>query len=314
MGFCMNWGHTMAYCHKIKDCKLCGVYGHNPLRCWRYCTIREWMERAEELGRCGECLALLPAEGKRCTKCCTKKVYWKPQEGNNIGCQTKEDGDTIRECKSELQKREIIIEDLKNKLSKLKRKLESSNTVINELNWKWTDALKEREQEELKSSKLDALYKNKEMELKSLQEQLFQRDDELEHHRRRGAQPSPNAPGLIQQHIPAALSNCTNVTQQYDPAVMQQYCSAALSNNPISVQQHNPAATQQNYYYPALKFKNSAICNCINPTLISLQDQQQKLCVIINNLYDRIMTHNASWMYYPNFNPKEEPYDTGQKF
>merc|ERR1712179_837299 len=140
---------------------------------------------------------------------------------------------------------------------------------------------KEREQEELKISKLDALC----------------RDDELEHHKRRGAQPSPNAPGLIQQHIPAALSNCRNVTQQYDLAVMQQYCSAASSNNPVSVQQHNPAATQQNYYYPALKFKNSGICNCINPTLISLQDQQQKLCVIISNLYDRIMTHNASWMY-----------------
>merc|ERR1712179_335328 len=203
-------------------------------------------------------------------------VYWKPGEGNNIGCQTRDVSDTTQECKSELQKREIMMEDLKNKLSELERKLESSNTMINELNWKYTDVLKGREQEVLKNSKLDALCKNKEMELKSLQEQLLQKDDELEHHRRKSAQPSPNAPGLIQQHI--------------------------------------PAATQQNYYYPALKFKNSEICNCINPTLINLQDQQQKLCVIINNLYNRIMTHNASWMYYPNFNPKEEPYDTGQKF
>merc|ERR1712179_649324 len=163
--------------------------------------------------------------------------------------------------------------------------------MIKELNWKYRDVLKGREKEVLKNRKLDALCKGKEVELKSLQEQLLQKDDELEHHRRKRTQPSPNAPGLIQQHIPAALSN-----------------------NPISVQQHNPAATQQNYYYPALKCKNSEICNCINPILISLQDQQQKLCVIINNLYDGMMTHNASGRYYPNFNPKEEPYDTGQKF
>ena len=147
------------------------------------------MERAEELGRCGECLTLLPAEEKRCTKCCTKKVYWKPQEGNNIECQTEEDGGTIQECKSELQERETIIEDLKNKISELERKLEISNTVINEFNWKWTNILQEKEQEVQKISKLDALCKNKEMELGRLHEQLLQRDGELEHHRRRGAQP-----------------------------------------------------------------------------------------------------------------------------
>jgi len=302
----MKYGHTMAYCHKRKNCKLCGAYGHNPLGCWKYSTTEEGMERAEEKRICGECLTLLPAGEKSCTKCCTKKVYWKPGESDNVECQARDVGDTTQECKSKPQKREIMVEDLKNKLSELERKLERSNTMIKELNWKYRDVLKGREKEVLKNRKLDALCKGKEMELKSLQEQLLQKDDELEHHRRKSTQPSPNAPGLIQQHIPAASSN--------NPISVQQHIPAASSNNPISVQQHSPAATQQNHCYPALKCKNSEICNCINPILMSLQDQQQKLCVIINNLYDRIMTHNASWMYYPNFNPKEEPYDTGQKF
>merc|ERR1712179_628368 len=193
----------------------------------------------------------------------------------------------------------------KNKLSELERKLERSNTMINELNWKYRDVLKGREQEVLKNRKLDALCMGKEMELKSLQEQLLQKDDELEHHRRKSTQPSPNASGLIQQHIPAASS--------HGPISVRQHIPTASSNNPISVQQHSPAATQQNHCYPALKCKNSEICNSIYPILMSLQDNQQKVCVIINNLYDRMMTYNASGRHYPNFNSKEEPYNTDQK-
>ena len=293
--FCMNWGHTMSYCHKIKDCKLCGEWGHNPLRCWKYCSIREWMERAEELGRCGECLTLVPAEEKRCTNCCTKKVYWKPQEGNHMECQTEEDGSTIQECKLELQEKGTIIEDLKNKILELEKMLENSNTAINELNWKWTNILQEKEQEVQKTSKLDALCKDKEMELGKLHEQLLQKDGELEHHRKTSAQPSQNAPGLVQQQYPGAI---------------QQHCPVASPNCPISVQQHHPAVTQQ--HYPASTFNNLGHCNCINPTLINLQHQQQKLCMMVDHLYDKMMAHNMSWIYYPNFNPREGLYDTGQ--
>ena len=75
---CMRFGHTMLFCRKIKECQLCGTSGHNPLSCWKYCTIKAWMERAEELQRCGECLAQFTTDEKRCTKCYTQRVYWKP--------------------------------------------------------------------------------------------------------------------------------------------------------------------------------------------------------------------------------------------
>ena len=288
--YCMNWGHTMLYCHKIKDCKLCGKSGHNPLRCWKYCSIKEWMARAKELGRCGECLALLPTGGNECTNCRTKRVYWKPQEGNHEECQTEEGSSIIQECKSELQEGKTIIEDLKNKILELEKKLENSNTAINELNWKWTNTLQEKEQEVQEASKLDALCKTKEMELRKLKEQIEQKDGELEHHRKKSAQPSQNGPVSIQQHCPAAT---------------QQHC-------PVSIQQHYPAVSQQ--HCPASVSNNLGHCNCIKPNLIGLQDQQQKLCMIVNHLYDKVMAHNMSWFYYPNFNPKEGLYDTGQNF
>ena len=49
-------------------------------------------------------------------------------------------------------------------------------------------------------------------------------------------------------------------------------------------------------------------------TLINIQDQQQKLTMIVNHLYKKIKTLDMSFINYPSFNPTMGPYDTGQCF
>ena len=202
---CMQWGHTMLFCRKIKECQLCGTSGHNPLSCWKYCTIKAWMERAEELQRCGECLAQFTTDAKRCTKCYTQRVYWKPtkciERFFDKESQTEEGSSIDQESQTELKEAKAIIENQKrqkeefnNKRLALENKLESSNTTIDSLNWKLQCIIKEKELELHKVNELDLLCKQKEMELRKVQEQINQKDFELEQHRKRNAQPSQTAP------------------------------------------------------------------------------------------------------------------------
>ena len=100
--FCMKWGHTKLFCYKTKDCKLCGKSGHNPLRCWLYCTVERWMDRAEQLGRCGECLTLFTADEQKCTNCHTPRVYWKPFWSQCTGSQTQTNDNKEKELQNEL--------------------------------------------------------------------------------------------------------------------------------------------------------------------------------------------------------------------
>ena len=79
---------------------------------------------------------------------------------------------------------------------------------------------------------------------------------------------------------------------QTAPAAAQQPCPASGSNN--------------------LGHFNES--NCGRPTLVNLQDQQQKLCIMMNQLYNKIMTPNMSWLNHSGFNPYLGPYDTGQYF
>ena len=277
---CGKWGHTMLFCNKLKNCDLCGKSGHNPIRCWKYCTISEWMLRAEELGRCGECLTLFTTGEEECTNCCSRRVYWKPYNCVDVHgkeSQTEENSKIIQECQTELQEGETMIEELKNKILSLENKLESSNATIDDLNWKLQCIKKEKERELHKVNELDLLCKQKEMELKKLWEKIAQKDTELEQHRKRSAQPSQTAPAAAQQHCPA------------------------------SAQQPYPASDSSN-----LRHLNET--NCIRPTLVDLQDQQQKLCVMVNQLYNKVMTPNMSWLNYSNFNPNMGLYDTGQYF
>merc|ERR1711874_775017 len=117
---------------------------HNPKWCWVYHTTAEWMQRAGELGRCGECLTLFKTDATQCTNCHTNRVYWKPGDLNNGKKQTEENSNIIQKCKSKLQEKDTIIEELKNKITALEINLKSSNAAINELNWKWKNTLQEK--------------------------------------------------------------------------------------------------------------------------------------------------------------------------
>ena len=328
--FCMNWGHTMAYCHKIKDCKLCGVYGHNPLRCWRYCTIREWMERAEELGRCGECLTLFRKHATKCANCHSHRVYWDPKakldsrHGDNFKkTQTEDNSNKVQKGQKELQESKTMIKELKNKIleleeklkssntavSELEEKLESSNTALSEVGWKWKSTMQGKKQEEQKVKELDLLYKSGEMELIKLQEEISQKDIELEKHRKRGVQLSQATPAAVQQQYSAQIQqHCPTSIQQHAPASTQQHCSAQIQQQcPVSTQLHCPASVSNN-------LGHYNIPNLIKPTLMDLQDQQQKICIMVNQLYDKVMTPNMSWLSYSSCNPNVGLYDTGQYF
>merc|ERR1711874_892610 len=105
------------------------------------------MQRAEELGRCRECLTLFKTDATQCTNCHTNRVYWKPQDRNNGKKQTEENSNTIKKCKTELQGKDTTIEKLNSKISSLENKLESSNAAIYDLNWKLQCIIKEKERE-----------------------------------------------------------------------------------------------------------------------------------------------------------------------
>merc|ERR1711874_350469 len=122
----MGRHHTMQFSRKFKNCVLCGKSGHNPKWCWMYDTIDLWMFRAEELGRCGECLTLFTTDTQNCTNCHTPRVYWKPQNLNGKESRT-DNIHTIKKCKTELQGKDTTIGKLNSKISSLENTLESSN-------------------------------------------------------------------------------------------------------------------------------------------------------------------------------------------
>merc|ERR1712105_128593 len=115
---------------------------------------RQWMFRAEQLSRCGECLTLFTTDEKMCSNCRVGRVYWKPHLKINNESQTEEDSSIVQEYQTELQEKQSTIEDqrtqieeLNNKISSLEDKLESSITAINELNWQLENNVKEKEKE-----------------------------------------------------------------------------------------------------------------------------------------------------------------------
>jgi len=129
-----------------------------------------------------------------------------------LSLEDKEDNYLIRECHAELKEGKAItenqkmkIKELNSKITSLEDKLESSITTINELNWKLQSTVKEKEQELQKVNKLDSLCKEKEMELRNLQEQISQKDIELEQHRGTNAQPYQTVPVAAQR--PSQTSN-----------------------------------------------------------------------------------------------------------
>merc|ERR1712179_425253 len=133
-------------------------------------------------------------------------------------------------------------------------------------------------QKDMEQEKLQEQIDQKDMKLEKLQEQISHRDMELERHRERWAQPSQAAPAAVQYSAQI---------QQHAPAVTQQQCPASMQQNcPTQMQQHCPAATQP--HCPASASNNLGhynTPNLIKPTLMDLHDQQQKICIMVNQLY-----------------------------
>jgi len=234
------------------------------------------MQRAEELNRCGECLTLFTADEKWCSNCRVNRGYWKPYQWNHQETQTEEDSSIVQEKQTELQERQttienqrVQIEELNNKILSLEDKLESSITTINELNWQLQNTVKEKEEVLQRVDILDLVCRQKETELRGLQQQICQKDFELEQHKKTSAQPSQTIPATAQQPNPVITSN---------------------NSGDFLETSH------------------------IKATLIDIQNQQQKISMVVNHLYNKIKTQDMYWLNHSSFNPYLGPYDTGQYF
>ena len=110
---CRRRGHIMRFCRKIKECVLCNKKGHNPLNCFIYSnSIYLYMARTKELNRCVDCLTLFTTDTNRCTHCNCKRIYWHPWT-EDTESQTETNATTDQESQMELQQMETIINDQK---------------------------------------------------------------------------------------------------------------------------------------------------------------------------------------------------------
>ena len=78
-----------------------------------------------------------------------------------------------------------------------------------------------------------------------------------------------------------------------------------------------PAAAQQpcsNTTPTVNQLEHMKETNCTKAMLADLQDQQQKLSLIVKLLYNKTKAQEMSRFNYPVFNPYMGPYDTGQYF
>ena len=147
---CMKWGHSMRFCHKLKTCNLCGKFGHNPYSCWKYSTLKDWVNRARELSRCTECLNLCTTETNHtdkygcprysCPHCGTWRTYWNSYPHCNSKESQTETNTNDQESKTELIEPKTIIDnqnlkinELANKVHDLENKLANSIAENNDL-------------------------------------------------------------------------------------------------------------------------------------------------------------------------------------
>ena len=84
--------------------------------------------------------------------------------------------------------------------------------------------------------------------------------------------------------------------------------TSALPSQSFSATEQQPCPTS-----PSISLEQTNVTNNIK-TLVNLQDQQQKLTLIVSHLYKKIKTLDMSWLNYSSFNPIMGPYDTGQCF
>ena len=328
--YCRNFGHSMPFCHKLKNCDLCGRYGHNPYRCWRYSTLTAWAERAKVLNRCMQCLTLCTTDKNcidkdgdpdyHCPNCRAWRTYWNPApqfvhvNGNCKGSQTETDDNTEQKSKTELLQSQAIINnkdlqinELSNKVLDLENKLANSISENKELKLELKKCITHEQQLALqKVQKLELACNEKDVELKNacstiekLKADIEHTHLQLEQYKHVSVQLSKVTPVITPKDTTRAEEQPRKVCETFMPNKLQQPCSPQV------------ASSQSDY----------SELNHIKSTLENLQTQQQKIAMIVSHLYyeNRIQvpdTTNSFKDYYPsfNFNPYMGLLDTGQYF
>ena len=263
---CCKWGHTKLHCHKIKDCKLCGKSGHNPIRCWEYCTIKLWMERAEELNRCGECLTLFTTDTKRCTICCTQRVYWKPTTCTErfFDKESQTETNTTKDQESQMETiiddQKLQTEEFKKQVAILEDKLEKSLLTINSLSWQLQATIQERENALYRAQTLNSVCHARDLELidaksimEELQEEIREKDLELKQHRKiTNTQPSCSPLAACSLEHTGELKQMKASLQ--DLQVQQQKISMIISHLYYGNRIKTPDTTNYLNSYPSFSF------------------------------------------------------------
>ena len=279
--YCGLNGHTMLFCRKMKDCKLCGKSGHNPIKCWKYCTIRLRINRATELGRCYECLrpfTLVDRIGW-CDHCLTPRLNASSLEPTlrsfTKETQTEENSYLVQECQTELKEGKAIIESQTRQIEELSNKISSL-------------------EDKLEGSMVTIRELNWQ-----LQNTLKEKEQELQ---------KLNSFDSLVKEKDMELRKLQEQIKQKDLELERHRQTSAQSPQSI------PAAAQQPC--PTLYNRSEYIneTNGINATLKDLQDQQQKLSVVVNYICNKIRTQDMYWHNQSSFNPYLGPYDTGQYF
>ena len=280
-------GHHMSLCYKLKYCNLCGKAGHNPYRCWKYSTIWKWVCRAWELGACVDCLRPwkpYTAYGvtyhycSYCSGCNPKRLFSSLSPLETKESQTEENSYIVQESQIELQQGKATIENQKIDIEEMKSKILSLENKLESSN-ATIDSLE---------WKLKSITKEKEQELQNvIKLDALCKEKEIELRKLQEI--------ISQKDIELEKHRGTSAQpSQTIPAKAQQPCS-----NPI------PTVNQ---------LEHMRETNYMKGMLTDLQNQQEKLFVIVNLLYNKTKAQDMSRLNYPSFNPYMGLYDTGQYF
>ena len=275
----------MSLCYKLKFCNLCGKAGHNPYRCWLYSTITQRIARARELGKCVDCLhpwkPFIQNNGNyiSCSHCRALDINLVLPKGPQRPQETKE---------SQTEVNSYVLQESQTELQQGKDIIENQKMQIEELNSKITSL-----EDKLESS----ITTINELNWK-LQSTVKEKDQELQ---------KVNKLDSLCKQKEIELRNLHEQISQKDIELEQQRKTSSQPYHTIPATAQQPSQTSK-------YSENINETNCIKATLTDLQDQQQKLSVIVNHLYNKIKTQDMSLNNYSCFNPYMGLWDTGQYF
>ena len=215
----------------------------------------------------------------RCPHCYVPRTYWNPESRyvTQENCKESQTEDNIhlgQECQAELQQAKAIIENQKMQIEELNSKITSLEDKLENCNTT-IDSL---------NWKLQCIIKEKEQELNKVNElDLLCKQKEIELRK-------------LQEQI----GKRDIELEQYRGTNAQPYQTI-----PATPQQPSPTSNHLEHIKET---------NCTKAMLADLQDQQQKLSVIVKLLYNKTKAQDMSRLNYPVFNPYMGPYDTGQYF